>query len=44
MNPNSKKPKLLDWIKQQTGSYHPDLDPRAHGHKTWEGLFNEIRE
>jgi hypothetical protein len=44
MNPNSKKPKLLDFIRQHTGRYNEDLDPRAHGHKTWEGVFNEIRE
>ena len=43
-NPNSRKPKLLDWIKERTGSYHPDFDPRAYGHKTWEGVYNEIRE
>ena len=44
MNPNSKKPKLLDWIKQRTGRYHEDFDPRAYGHATWEGLYDEIRQ
>jgi hypothetical protein len=44
MNPNSKKPKLLDWIKERTGSYHENLDPRAHGHDTWAAVFNEIRQ
>lgn len=44
MNPNSKKPKLLDWIKERTGRFHADLDPRAHGHETWKGVSNEIRE
>lgn len=35
---------LLDWIKERTGTSSGDLDPRAHGHKTWKGVFNEIRE
>jgi hypothetical protein len=43
MNPNSKKPKLLDWIKERTGMFNPQLDPRAHGHETWEGVYDEIR-
>lgn len=44
MNPNSQKPKLSDWIKERTGRFSEDLDPRAHGHETWAGVFNEIRE
>lgn len=43
MNPNSMKAKFLDWIKERTGSFHQDLDPRAHGHETWKGVSNEIR-
>ena len=44
MNPNSMKAKFLDWIKERTGTFHPDLDPRAHGHETWKGVSNELRE
>lgn len=44
MNPNSKKPKLLDWIKERTGRFHEDFDPRAHGHKSWEGVWQELRK
>lgn len=38
-----KKPKLLDWIKERTGSFHPELDPRAHGHATWKEVYEEMR-
>jgi hypothetical protein len=37
---------LIDWIKNRGRSnpVDPALDPRAHGHKNWNGVFAELRE
>ncbi len=37
---------LLDWVKNRNRSkipVEPGFDPREHGHKTWKGVFAEIR-
>jgi len=37
--------RLIDWIKNRGREIpkDPELDPRAHGHKTWKGVFTEMR-
>jgi hypothetical protein len=37
---------LIDWIKNRgrQNPVDPELDPRAHGHKNWKGVFAELRE
>jgi hypothetical protein len=36
---------LLDWIRNRNvpKAPEPDLDPKAHGHESWKGVFAEIR-
>ena len=36
---------FLDWMRNRNGQKpDPDLDPRTHGHNTWQGVFDEIRQ
>lgn len=37
---------LIDWIRDRGRQMpvDPELDPRAHGHRNWKGVFAELRE
>jgi hypothetical protein len=45
-NPRGGNMGLIDWIKNRgrQNPVDPELDPRAHGHKNWKGVFAEQRE